>query len=551
MNSAVLTFLIVIAALAPSLAIGQSPAKSEIADVHTAVRTNSPNQFPRINAPRGGRYELRNATMVDLVRTASGFDADKILGGPSWLEVDRYDVIIQVPANATADSANSILQSVLADRFRLVTHKDSKPLPTWTLLPGKKVLMKEGDGSGDTGCKPHSEADSNAPGVGRLMTMGPDGKVTVMTMGPGQMLEYNCRNMTMDALAAATRTMVGASLGTNPVLDQTEIKGAWNFDLKYSLNFVGMGGNGTDPRISFPDAVEKQLGLKLEQRPWPTPVLIVDSVEEKPTPNPAGVTEALPPLKVPTEFEVVDIKITDPGTTFGRIQNQPGGRYSSSGMSLSSIVNNALMAPSNDQIVGMPGWADSLRYDITAKATVEPGMNLDPETTSPLLIAMLKDRFGLKYHTEEKTLPAYSLISAKPRMKKADPASRTSCKRANATGGAAGSVTMTCQNATMAYFAEQLRGAGQGINVVPLDATGIEGGWDFTLTWNQRAGMNFGPVRPAEGAPAGDTATVSDPSGGLSIFEALDKQLGLKMEAQKRPMPVFVIDHLEQKPTDN
>jgi uncharacterized protein (TIGR03435 family) len=211
-----------------------------------------------------------------------------------------------------------------------------------------------------------------------------------------------------------------------------------------------------------------------------------------------------------------------------------------------------LMAPSNDQIVGMPAWADSVRYDITAKAAVEPGMNLDPETTSPLLIAMLKDRFGLKYHTEERPLSAYSLVSSKPKMKKADPASRTSCKRANATGGAAGSVTMTCQNATMAYFAEQLRGAGQGLNVPPLNATGIEGGWDFILTWNQRAGMNFGPVRTGDGAPpAGDTPTASDPSGGLSIFEAIDKQLGLKLETQKRSMPVFVIDHLEQKPTDN
>lgn len=91
MNLTVLMFLILVAALAPSLAIGESPAKSELADVHIAVKTNSPNQFPRINAPRGGRYELRNATMVDLVRAASGFDAEKILGGPSWLEVNRYD----------------------------------------------------------------------------------------------------------------------------------------------------------------------------------------------------------------------------------------------------------------------------------------------------------------------------------------------------------------------------------------------------------------------------------------------------------------------------
>ena len=80
----------------------------------------------------------------------------------------------------------------------------------------------------------------------------------------------------------------------------------------------------------------------------------------------------------------------------------------------------------------MPKFADSARYDVTAKADVEPGANLDPETTAPLLIALLKERFGLKYHTEERALPAYSLIAVKPKMKRSDPASRTSCRTINA-----------------------------------------------------------------------------------------------------------------------
>lgn len=103
----------------------------------------------------------------------------------------------------------------------------------------------------------------------------------------------------------------------------------------------------------------------------------------------------------------------------------------------------------------------------------------------------------------------------------------------------------------MAQFAEQLRGVGQGLNLPPVDATQLEGNWDFTLTWNQRAGMNTGPARPAEGGQPSDVATAADPSGGYTIFEAVDKQLGLKLEMQKRPVPVIVVDHLEQKPTDN
>jgi len=164
----------------------------------------------------------------------------------------------------------------------------------------------------------------------------------------------------------------------------------------------------------------------------------------------------------------------------------------------------------------------------------------------------LKERFGLKYRTEERTLPAYSLVSAKPKLKKADPASRTSCKVNNAPAPAPpGSIEMTCQNATMAQFVEQLRQYGTGLSIQPLDATGLEGGWDFTLSWNRRAGMNSAPPRGAVDGARDGPVTATDPDGGFTLFEAVDKQLGLKLEMQKRPVPVFVIDHLDEKPTDN
>jgi uncharacterized protein (TIGR03435 family) len=541
---------ICIAALAAGAAFCQHPdtPKSVVADVRVATRTNT-NQYLRPNPPRGGRYELRNATMLDLVRIAHGFDADKVLGGPSWLEMNRYDLIIQVPANATPDTANVLLQSVLADRFRLVIHKETNPLPTWVLMAGKKPLMKEANGEGDTGCHPHVESAPPTPGsgAGGVSTVAPDGKVTTMTFGPGRTLQYTCHNVTMEGFAATIQGMLGNSIDTN-VPDRTGLKGTWNFDLKYTFNFE-LTNNASADRISFPNAIEKQLGLKLEQHPNPTPVLIVDSVEEKPSPNPPGVAEALPPPKVPAEFEVVDIKLSDPGTMFPRTVNQPGGRFRSIRTSLSFLIENALRPPGSDQIIGMPKFADDVRYDITATAAVEPGTNLDAETTSPLLMALLKQRFGLKYHTEERALPAYTLVSVKPRMKKADQASRASCKTHFAPAPAPpGTNEMTCRNTTMEQFAEQLCIYGPGLSIQPLDATGLEGGWDFTLTWNRRAGMNTAP--PLAGNTAGGAAA-PDPDGGLTIFEAIEKQLGLKLERQKRPVPVFVIDHLDEKPTDN
>src|SRR5439155_22468758 len=77
--------------------------------------------------------------------------------------------------------------------------------------------------------------------------------------------------------------------------------------------------------------------------------------------------------------------------------------------------------------------------------------------------------------------------------------------------------------------------------------------WDFTFSFtaippNQLAGMRGAP---SAALPAETAVAASDPVGGTSVFDAVEKQLGVKLEAQKRPYPVFVIDHIEEKPTDN
>ena len=107
---------------------------------------------------------------------------------------------------------------------------------------------------------------------------------------------------------------------------------------------------------------------------------------------------------------------------------------------------------------------------------------------------------------------------------------------------------------TMAQFAKLLQEIAPGyIHNEVVDATGLTGGnWDFTLNFS---GDGFqkacrGGDGPSGGAAPG-AAAASDPSGGLSLLDALPKQVGLKLEMQKRPFPVLVIDHVEQKPVEN
>jgi uncharacterized protein (TIGR03435 family) len=85
-----------------------------------------------------GRYELRNATLVDLIRTAWSVDADKVVGGPDWLDTDRFDVITTAPAGSTPENLKTMLRKLLADRFHLVVHKDTRSLPAYAMTAGKK-----------------------------------------------------------------------------------------------------------------------------------------------------------------------------------------------------------------------------------------------------------------------------------------------------------------------------------------------------------------------------------------------------------------------------
>jgi uncharacterized protein (TIGR03435 family) len=487
---------------------------------------------------------------------AYGYDPDKVLGGPSWLEANRYDVIARVPAETTSDTQKLMLQSLLADRFRLVVKQENKPLPTYALVVGKKLLIKESEGSGDTGCHPQSTGARGEQGTMQIMFANTNGQPLSLVLGPGGVIQYNCRNMTMDAFADGLRGMFGTNLGPNKVINDTGLKGAWNFDVKWSMGLIGPPGGNSD-RVSVFEAMEKQLGLKLEKREIPTPVIVVEKVNEKPTDNPPGVAEAFPAIPLPTEFEVTDIKPADPGVGgMIRFGMQPNGRYTATNSSLHMLINRAFPNLNNDQIVGVPKFADTDRYDVMAKAALPPGApaSLDADAQAPMILSMLKERFKLEYHMEERPVPAYSLVAGKPKLKKADPESRAFCKFIQTPAGAPpASRVMQCQNATMAQFAERLQNAAPGMNSPIQDATGITGGWDFNLMFSMsrmgfalpgRAGGDAGPQANA-------IPSAADPVEGYTLFEAIEKTLGLKLELQKRPMPVVVIDHLEPKPTEN
>src|SRR5690349_13796917 len=125
--------------------LAEAPAKFEVADVHSSPHATQP--FVRGPFAGAGRYELRYATMLDLVRMAYDVDPERISGGPNWLEMDRFDVFAKIPAGTSAESRRQMLQNLLAERFKLQTHSDQKPMPAYVLTAGKNPKLKESEGA--------------------------------------------------------------------------------------------------------------------------------------------------------------------------------------------------------------------------------------------------------------------------------------------------------------------------------------------------------------------------------------------------------------------
>jgi uncharacterized protein (TIGR03435 family) len=235
-------------------------------------------------------------------------------------------------------------------------------------------------------------------------------------------------------------------------------------------------------------------------------------------------------------------------------------------MPMMFLLQRAFNVNSTNEIAGIPSWAGSTRFDVNAQAPQDSGIAagpMDPEALAPMMLSLLKERFKLAYHTEQRSVQAYSLVAAKPKLKKADPAARSWCKNPQQIPGSApppaGTQVVICQNVTMGQFAERLRGMAPGMEVEPLDATGLEGTWDLTLSFNMMAtirasglGGVIGAPAPVAGPGANPAApAASDPDGGYTATEAIEKQLGLKLEKRERTVPVIVIDHMEQTPTEN
>ena len=145
--------LLALLAAVPAFA-QQPPPQFEIADVHESRTARGFGQnFGGVL--REGHYVNRDATMLELIEAAYGVSEDNISGGPGWMSLDLFDVIAKVPDGTTPATANLMLQALLADRFGLVTHRGTQPVPRYVLTVAKGgSKLKAASGSGNPSCQP-------------------------------------------------------------------------------------------------------------------------------------------------------------------------------------------------------------------------------------------------------------------------------------------------------------------------------------------------------------------------------------------------------------
>jgi uncharacterized protein (TIGR03435 family) len=206
-----------------------------------------------------GQVSLENNTMKNLVMEAWGLRSDQVLGGPAWLDADRFDVTSRTAPGTPEASIHAMLQSLLKERFNLAAHDEQRVLPVYALVIGKgKPQLTPTVGSPRTFC-------NGLPGA------------------PGQMHRL-CKNMTMAALANTWFYKMASFDFDLPILDFTGLAGAYDFKLDWTPSRPGimpvLDPNG--PTIF--DAV-RELGLNLERRKLPSRVIVVDHVDRTPAAN--------------------------------------------------------------------------------------------------------------------------------------------------------------------------------------------------------------------------------------------------------------------------
>lgn len=251
-----------------SLSPASQPATPAPAFDVAAIKVNNSGGGNSSSNTNDGRFTASNVTLKNLIQyEAYGIPGPRILGGPKWIDTTRFDVEAKMDEAEAAklkaldrkqngEQTHAMFQQLLADRFKLAVHWETRELPIYALVAAKNgpKLQPTKELNGGSGTSSHGSQTSR---------------------------ELKATNQTVQDLAETLTQILSEELGRN-VVDKTGIEGKYDFELKWTPQTdapAADNGVPADNGPSFFTAIQEQLGLKLESAKGPVKVLVIDHAE--------------------------------------------------------------------------------------------------------------------------------------------------------------------------------------------------------------------------------------------------------------------------------
>jgi uncharacterized protein (TIGR03435 family) len=249
-------------------ALGQGP----VFDAASVKRNAEPGGY--MGARPGGRFEAKGVSLQDLIVFAYGVQPYQIVGGPPWLDVDRWDVTAAGAPDAR-DATLLALQRLLADRFALVVRRESREMPVYALVPARA------DGRAGPALT-RSDFDCAAARAEAART-----KVIPAEARTKCFVNGSVGNIRMGGTPIAEITPLLSTRVQRTVIDRTGLTGPWNLTLTYAPEPSQIPAGELFPGLppfdpngpSLFTAVQEQLGLKLESTRAPVDVLVIERAQ--------------------------------------------------------------------------------------------------------------------------------------------------------------------------------------------------------------------------------------------------------------------------------
>ena len=267
----------------------------------------------------------------------------------------------------------------------------------------------------------------------------------------------------------------------------------------------------------------------------------------------AQTSSALAPAQA---FDVASVKPSPPDASGSMISGPMPSRFTTQNATLKQLVMYAY-GVRDYQVLGGPAWASSDGFDIAA--TYPGGKAPDPMSVSLMVRTLLQERFKLRTHTETRDQPTYELVFSRqdgrlgPSLRRSDTnceaemAARKGAPVAFSPGGVPTCMMITTPRTiqggtrTLPMLAAALSGR---VGRPVTDRTGLTGNFDIVLEWTPDPGA---PVMPGRSESTPSPAPAAD---AVSIFTALQEQLGLRLASTRSPVEVVVIDAVERPSAD-